>query len=350
MSRYGLKIKPESFHDGSNIVFSDATVINFLGDYEVRNHYAAWQDNNWAGYWFDVNNKSPNSRLLVVPLISGGVSRWMAYRNSTEFDYIDLFAVIDNISVSGNIVTVNFKRESAHVLVDNGYGVVIGKVRVFEIFDIDQSALGRYGLKIKKTFDFTKVIDYSKVGLIVYKNKHRVSSTLNLADVIPNKSSYLVYADWNHPSAVVEFDYDTHTLIVNSGEIDIDIIIVNSNINIAPPSRYGMIIRSSKTGKITFSSRYAAVPLNTLIPFSNGTGIQPFKKSYVAISRYGICTTPINKGQCYVHHSGLIKNGSIIRTGKGTSFSFAHRVTASVDVVVNPNTVLLVIDGSVFSN
>lgn len=349
MTKYGFKIHPESFYDGSNIIFSDATTINYIKDINIPHTWVGEyypETNTVFGYKID---KSPNSTLLVVPIFIGDTTKGCFWKDSHHRDYftLDLFDSIEKIEVNGNKVTVHTIQEGCHFVEYNSKDKIVAKLRVYEVFQTEQ-LVNRYGLKIKNSIDFTHVSDYSKVGLIVYKNRHKVSTTLNLADHIPNKSSYLVYADWNHPSAVVEFDYTTHTLIVTGGEIDIDIIIVNSNINIQPPNRYGMIIRSSITGQITYSSRYAAVPINTLVPLNKQATQLPFSKNYVSLGRYGLHAMNKYKGTCDVYHSGLIKFNSFIDTGPGTYIVHATRGYLVRDTILKPQINLLVIDGSVF--
>lgn len=348
MAKYGFKIHPESFYDGSNIIFSDATTINYIQDIDIRYYWLTLDYNHKVEHEFRVS-KSPNSNLLIVPLFTGNTIESMYFKDSSMTDYytLDLFAVIEKIDVRGNKIIVHVTQEGAHAVKDSSRNKIIARLRVYEIFPTDQLS-SKYGLMIKNSIDFTRISDYTKVGLIVYKNRHSVSRTLNLADHIPNKSTYLVYADWNHPSAVVEFDYSTHTLIVNGGEIDIDIIIVNSNINIQPPARYGMIIRSSITGQITYSSRYAAVPINNLVTFKYETNALPFARNYIALGRYGVHAIHKKKSMSNVYHGGLIKFNSSIKMGAGTFILEAFRGTASKNIIFTSNINLLVIDGSVF--
>lgn len=349
MTKYGFKIHPESFYDGSNIIFSDATTINYIQNIKIP-HTVEDEFHPYTGYEHEFKiKKSPNSTLLVVPIFVGEAVKGNFWKDSHHRDYytLDLFGSIERIEVKDNRVIVRTREEGCQFIDKDSKNKTIAELRVYEVFQTDQLS-NRYGLMIKNTVDFTHISDYSKVGLIVYKNKHRVSTTLCLADHIPNKSSYLVYADWNHPSAVVEFDYTTHTLIVTGGEVDIDIIIVNSNINIQPPTRYGMIIRSSITGQITYSSRYAAVPINTLVSLNKQETQLPFSKNYVSLGRYGLHAIHKKKSMSNVYHGGLIKFNSSIKKGAGTFILEAFRGTASTNIVFTSNINLLVIDGGVF--
>lgn len=349
MTKYGFKIHPESFHDGSNIIFSDATTINYIKDINIPHSWVGeYYPNTKSTFEYKID-KASDSTLLVAPIFVGETIKGCFWKDSHHQKYytFDLFDSIDRIEVRDNRVIVHTIQEGCHFVDRSSKNKIIAKLKVYEVFRTEQ-LVNRYGLKIKNSIDFTHVSDYSKVGLIVYKNRHKVSTTLNLADHIPNKSSYLVYADWNHPSAVVEFDYTTHTLIVTGEEIDIDIIIVNSNIDIQPPTRYGMIIRSSITGQITYSSRYAAVPINTLVPLNKQATKLPFSKNYVSLGRYGLHSMNKHKGTSEVYHSGLIKFNSFIDTGAGAFIVKALRGDFVKNIIFKPQINLLVIDGSVF--
>ncbi|WP_428945313.1 DUF6453 family protein [Pantoea sp. FN060301] len=261
-----------------------------------------------TSFSYTIANKSPNSKLFVIPITGGKV-----FDGGTSA--VPVGIGLSGIGINGNVVTINYNDYSGF-----DQGSIDGDPWFY--FDVYQSidAGDNFGLYfLNDLTSFTAISDVSKSGLCVYRTTVTVSGEWAVPASVEGYGNCCVCASWDHPSAVVEFDSSRKIVTVTGGPIRLNIAVFSNGFNLRMPD-YGLFIYNS-AGVCTFNSLY--------IPFfikNSLTLTDAYKATGVEKPMIPLCVTGVGffkySGNFYrIYNKGIVMSGGSIKAGQGKTLA-----------------------------
>lgn len=269
----------------------------------------------WDVNQYTLPNYVAGSQIVMMP-------KSCVYSLNRGTNLIASIAVLDSITVSGGTVTQNVWWS------DNW-----GRAKSFPatVWQILPASSGR-GLLIQNSTDFMAITDNTMVGQCVWRG----TVTINGAWTTPaitglSRDQYLVFAKWDAPNVVIDYDGVTIRVLAERDGDDVaasatlQIAIFASGIAPVPGRGLNMI---NAAGKCVFSTtkRPFVYRNATWAPNWNGTDIG---NTMIMLGRFGYDST-VASGWDWLKFAGLVRTGNVVRCGKGkvsTSWTANYPVT-----------------------
>lgn len=269
----------------------------------------------WDVNQYTLPNYVAGSQIVMMP-------KSCVYSLNRGTNLIASIAVLDSITVSGGTVTQNVWWS------DNW-----GRAKSFPatVWQILPASSGR-GLLIQNSTDFMAITDNTMVGQCVWRG----TVTINGAWTTPaitglSRDQYLVFAKWNAPNVVIDYDGATIRVLAERDGDDVaasatlQIAIFASGIAPVPGRGLNMI---NAAGKCVFSTtkRPFVYRNATWVPNWNGTDIG---NTMIMLGRFGYDSS-LASGWDWLKFAGLVRTGNVVRCGKGkvsTSWTDQYPVT-----------------------
>lgn len=159
-------------------------------------------------------------------------------------------------------------------------------VHVFEVFGADEQN-SAFGVAIDNATDYTKITDKSKLGFIVWSYSGLVTDGMALPTDLPNNSSQLVLAHWDHDSAVIEYDHKNNRIVTNGHSLNMDIVITQGGFN--PPAKVGEwgLFIFNDNGEPVLTHHYPPIKEPKYIRLGKNPS-KVFDKPMVTLGQYGL--------------------------------------------------------------
>ncbi|MEI9698886.1 DUF6453 family protein [Moellerella wisconsensis] len=285
---------------------------------------------------FKIENKSPGSTLVAVPFKA--CNSWRPRWGWLQF------TVIKDIVVSNDTITINMYMQPIPKNEKYDYEGFISPtaiVHVFEVFDAhDQSS--DFGMIIGNSTDYTKITDKSKLGFIVWSYSGIVTDGMTLPADLPNNASQLVFAHWDHDSAVVEYDYKSNRIVTNGHTLNMDIVITQGGFNLpAEVGEWGLFIFNDN-GEPVLTHHYPPIKEPKYIRLGKKPS-KVFDKSMVTLGQYGLFFKGATGASRRSYNAGLqMKSGAInIARGSYSGQQGDHHAGQGSEFYSECNTVVL---------
>lgn len=266
-----------------------------------------------------VTEKSPNTRLIAVPFQATNV--WID--QTGWFNHI----VINNIQVTGNNINIGLKTSYFYKNDYRGYTDPAARLHVFETHDATKDASNGWLVYTKGTTDYTAITNKTQLGFIVWTYSGIVNNTITLPSNLPNRNSQLVLAYWDHPSAVIEYDHESNTIITNGNSLRMDIVILQSGFT--PPLKAGDwgLFLFNKNNQPVITNHYPPIKAPEYIHIGRNAS-KVYNKPLVPLARYGVFFTG-QTGQNRCWHGGLKMFNGFISVQQGSYFKYGSHKTGA---------------------
>ena len=257
----------------------------------------------WDVNQYTLPNYVAGSQIVMMP-------KSCVYSLNRGTNLIASIAVLDSITVSGGTVTQNVWWS------DNW-----GRAKSFPatVWQILPASSGR-GLLIQNSTNFMAITDNTMVGQCVWRG----TVTINGAWTTPaitglSRDQYLVFAKWDAPNVVIDYDGATIRVLAERDGNDVaasatlQIAIFASGIAPVPGRGLNMI---NAAGQCVFSTtkRPFVYRNATWVPNWNGTDIG---NTMIMLGRFGYDSS-LAGGWDWLKYAGLVRTGNVVRCGKGT--------------------------------
>lgn len=257
-----------------------------------------------TSYTYTISNKQAKSTLFVVPITGGKV-----YQGGVSA--LPRGVGIAGIGINGNQVTINFSDTKLE-----GQGSIDGNPWFY--FDVYQSidAGDNYGLYfLNDLTSFTSITDVMTSGLCVYRTTVTVNGEWAVPSGIDGYGNCCVCANWDHPSAVVEFDNSCKVMTVTGGPATINVAVFSNGFNLRMPD-YGLFIYNAQ-GVCTFNSLYIPFFIKGSLSVNDnwqGTGIA---KPMVPLCVTGVDFEKTGGSIIQIFNKGIMMSGQSVRAARG---------------------------------
>lgn len=295
-----------------NLNIGGARAISFLQRLKVT----AWSNPET----FTIAGKDSNSTLFVVPIIAA--NGYQLYPN-----YVPIFLTTTGVTISGNTVRFNFNQrlEDGSIPIDNGDGFLY-----FDVYQtIDSGATA--GLYLQDASGWSGITNALKAGYCVYRTTVTIpaNGAWSVPTSVQGRANCTVFANWSHPSAVVEYNNSNKTILVTGGPVRLNIAVFSSGFELTMPNA-GFYIFNKSTGKCVYNSNYIPLFVKKTISFNESAVNTGVARPMVPLSTHGMSGQ--RDGDYYqLYNKGWIMNGQNIATGRGRNGAYWYTGAWPID-------------------
>lgn len=294
MADQGLWITNDGGKTYFNLASGGARAISYLQRIKVNNSNTTQR--------VTISGKAANTTLVVVPVHS-----FELFQPNNSLAVIAVCTT--SISVSGNVVTINFSNsnQGQPYIGSDGYFY-------YDVYETTPSGEGTYGLFMPDSTDFSGITNHLKSGLCVYRTTVTVNGTWTVPTSIPNRAACSVFANWNNTSAVVEYN-PANFQINTRGSVVLNIAIFSSGFALTMPA-YGFYIYNA-SGQCTYNSNYIPLFVKKTVTFSGASLNTGIAKPLIPLYVVGGEAQSLGSSKYDFYNKGIIMSGSTIRSGRG---------------------------------
>lgn len=260
---------------------------------------------------FKIAGKSSGSTLVAVPYKACNV--WLPSHRWLQFSVIkDIVISDDTVTVHMYVNYINPNGEGDY----EGFVAPTAIVHVFEVFGADEQN-SAFGVAIDNATDYTKITDKSKLGFIVWSYSGLVTDGMALPTDLPNNSSQLVLAHWDHDSAVIEYDHKNNRIVTNGHSLNMDIVITQGGFN--PPAKVGEwgLFIFNDNGEPVLTHHYPPIKEPKYIRLGKNPS-KVFDKPMVTLGQYGLFFTGATGSSRRSYNAGLQMKSGTINIARGS--------------------------------
>lgn len=253
-----------------------------------------------SGNQFTINQRVDGSQIVLIP--HNTVDRFWVGTN-----LIPTIVMLDSFTATGNTITMNNWRSDG-----------LGSTRTFasSIWQILPASSGR-GLLIKDSTDFLSITDATMSGYCVWRGTVTFTGSWATPTTNISRDRYMVFAKWSAENVTIEFDglnilaTVDHAGLDQAATITMQIAIFASGVSPSPGRGLNII----KGGVCVFSTtRRPFVYRNQT--YSPSWGNTDIGDGMILLGRYGY-NSEVYTGWDYLKWAGLIRNGNLVRAGRG---------------------------------
>lgn len=257
-----------------------------------------------TSYTYTISNKTANSTLFVIPITGGKV-----YQGNGSA--VPRGVGVSGIGINGNQVTINYSNNKLQ-----GQGSIDGDIWFY--FDVYQSndAGDNYGLYfLNDLTSFTSISDVTTSGLCVYRTSVSIDGEWAVPDSVEGYANCCVCANWDHGSAVVEFDNSRKVVTVTGGPVTLNIAVFSNGFSLRMPD-YGLFIYNS-AGVCTFNSLYIPFFIKGSLTINDKWQSTGLAKPMVPLFVTGIDKSSLGGNIIQIWNKGVMISGQSVKAGRG---------------------------------
>ncbi|MEW5290281.1 DUF6453 family protein [Erwinia papayae] len=257
-----------------------------------------------TSYTYTISNKSANGSLFIIPITGGKV-----YQGGTSATPRGVG--VSGIGISGNQVVINYSNKKLE-----GQGSIDSDPWFY--FDVYQTidAGDNYGLYfLNDLTSFSGITDAVTSGLCVYRTSVSVNGEWAVPTSIEGYANCSVFANWDHASAVVEFDSSTKVVTVTGGPITLNIAVFSNGFTLRMPDS-GLYIFNS-AGVCTFNSLYIPLFVKGSLSLTDTWQATGLAKPMVPLCVSGIGFSKLSGSMIQIFNKGIMMSGQSIAAGRG---------------------------------
>lgn len=327
MAESGLWVTNDNGGSYFNLASGGARAITFLQRIKAANSSTTMR--------YTISNKSAGTTLMVVPVHS-----FELFQPNNTLSVIAVCTT--SVSVSGNVVTINFSNTNAGqpFISKDGYFY-------YDVYETTEPSAGSYGLFMRDSTDFSAITDATKSGLCVYRNTVTVNGTWTVPNNIPNRANCSVFANWNSTSAVVEYN-PSNFQITTKGSVTLNIAIFSNGFQLTMPP-YGFYI-FNKSGQCTYNSNYIPLFVKKTVAFSGASLNTGIAKPLIPLYVVGGEAQDLGGSRYDFYNKGIIMSGSTIKSGRGKLVLGATYTDYDQPYFNDTTLPLIVLDGAQYFN